>query len=191
MGMDLDTFQSKLQNLVNQWPFYGSWDSELNVIRVALGADTTTRDATLQLPPVGLRPGNAANTPFTNAALKLINQGKAGNLSTISMANILGAVAPPGAPVNIVPPALTYVSGGGGPGNVGSQYAAGPGTWNPNTGNTRTNQWYSGGAAIPGSTGPSYTAQASDSGNSIGCAVTMTNNGQASAPAMSNLVVIA
>ena len=189
MSVDPNTFEGRLQNLVKSWPFYPNIDAELNAIRIALGADTTTRDATLQLPPVGLRPGNVANTPFTNQVLKLVNSGKGGNLSTITMANIIGGISM-SAPINTVPPALTYISGGTGAGTVGAQYARSLGTWTP-SGGTPSQQWFSGGSAIAGSTAATYTVQESDSGNSIGCAVTMTLNGMASAPAMSNLVAIA
>lgn len=190
MGYMLDDFQSQLLLAIGRFSSDPNATTELNQIRILLGGDATIGDVTLEIPPSGLVPGNPFNSPFVNEILKLINRGKGGNLSTIAMANIIGGVAPPGGPINTTPPALTYVSGGGGPGNVGSQYAAGAGVWNPSTGNTRTNQWYSGGSPIAGATVGAYTAADTDSGNSIYCTVTMTNAG-GSGSANSNSVAIA
>lgn len=190
MSYALSDFEAQLILAVGKFYRDPNEAAELNAIRIALGADATTHDATIQLAPPGLQPGNRANSPFVNAVLKLINRGKGGNLSTISMANIIGGVAPPGAPVNTVPPTISYQSGGGGAGTVGALYIRTVGTWTP-TGGIPSQQWYSGGAPVPGMTATSYTAQDSDSGNSIACAVQMTLNGQTSAPAMSNLVAIA
>lgn len=192
MIMDVPTFQSKLQQLVSAWPFYLNVDPELNAIRIALGADNTTRDTTMQTAPAGLQPGNAANTPFTNAVLRLVNAGKAGNLSTITMANIIGGIASPGPPVNTVAPTITYVNGGSGAGTVGAAYASGVGTWVPPAAqNTRTNQWMRNNTTpIAGATAATYTAVAADSGNTIALQVTMTNAG-GSTPALSNVAAIA
>lgn len=189
MSYALSDFEAQLILTVGKFYRDPNEAAELNTLRIALGADATTHDATIQLAPPGLQPGNRANSPFVNAVLKLINRGKGGNLSTISMANIIGGIAPPGAPVNTVAPTITYVSGGGGAGTVGASYALNTGTWVP-TGGVRSNQWYSGGVAIPGATAVTYTAQASDSGSSIYGAVAMTLNGATSQPANSNSVAI-
>lgn len=173
MIVDVTTFQGRLQNLINSWPFYPNVDPELNVIRIALGADATTRDTTLQTAPAGLQPGNALNTPFTNAVLKLVNIGKAGNLSTITMANIIGGIST-APPQNTAAPTLTLVTGTAG--TVGATYANAFGTWVPPTAQlTMSRQWMSGGSPIAGATAGTYTIQASDSGNAVLCAVTGMN----------------
>jgi hypothetical protein len=167
-------FANQLLLAMGTFPAYANQGSELDAIRLALGADSTSRDTTMQTGPVViLRPGNVLNSPFTNTVLKLINRGKGGNLSTITMANVIGGinVLPP---VNTVAPTISYVSGGGGAGTVGGQYASNSGTWNP-TG-TPTRQWLRNGANIAGATGVAYTIIAADSGTSISCRVTMTNS---------------
>lgn len=81
------------------------------------------------------------------------------------------------------PPALTYVSGGGGAGNVGSQYACSAGTWTPTPpAPTFQRQWIRNGSPIAGSTGTTYTVQTADIGTTINCLVTATNPAGSSAP---------
>lgn len=86
-------------------------------------------------------------------------------------------------PTNTVAPSLTYVAGGGGAGNVGSQYACGAGTWTPTPpAPTFQRQWIRNGSPIAGSTGTTYTIQTADIGTTINCLVTATNAAGSSAP---------
>lgn len=192
MSYQLDDFASQANIVVRKFFRDPTEATELNQLRIALGADASTHDTTLDTPArsTGLQPGAATNSPFINEMLLLINRGKAGNLSTISMANILGSIAPPTAPVNTVPPTITYTSGGSGAGTQpGAVYARGTGTWTPG-GGVPSQQWYRGATPIAGSTGVSYSTQAADSGLSISCHVIMTLNGASSAPVASNSVAI-
>lgn len=90
-------------------------------------------------------------------------------------------------PTNSAAPSLTYVTGGGGAGNVGSQYACSAGTWTPSTPMpTFTRQWLRDGAAIPGATATTYTIQTADVGHVITAQVIATNPAGSSAPATSS-----
>lgn len=96
------------------------------------------------------------------------------------MIEIIPSLSPPSL---VTPPLLTYVAGGGGAGNVGSQYACGAGSWTPNTPMpTFTRQWIRNGSPIAGSTGTTYTIQTADIGTTINCLVTATNPAGSSAP---------
>ena len=80
---------------------------------------------------------------------------------------------PLGPPTNTVPPTITPI----GTLEVGQQLVCSNGAWTGAP--TFTRQWASGGNAIGGATGPTYTIQASDVGNMILCRVTATNAGGA------------
>lgn len=170
--------------------FYSNRATELTAIATALGADPTYQDTTLQTAPVGLQPGNPANSRFTNDILLVVNAGKGGNLTNAQMAAAinagLGQFVPP---TNTVAPSITFLSGGGGAGTVGAQYANNTGTWTP-AGSTFTRQWLRNGVAIAGATAQSYTMAAADSGTSVSCQVTATNPA-GSAQAVSNAVAVA
>lgn len=187
MSMDIDTFQDRAQSILDRFDAYSNKVNEANAVRVALGADTTTRDATVQTAPVGLRPASRTQSAFTNALLLEVNKGKAGNLSTINMANVLGGlvVSPP---TNTVPPTITYASGAPA-GTVGSIYARGNGTWTP-AGASFTQQWLRNGANIAGATGTTYTTVAADGGTTLSCRITATNEAGSNS-AVSNTAAIA
>lgn len=174
MSYALSDFEAQLILAVGKFYSDPNEATELNTIRIALGGDATTRDTTIQRAPSGLQPGNRVNSPFTNAILKLINRGKGGNLSTISMANIIGGITS-SPPINTVPPAINYVTGGT-PGEGGATYARNAGTWTP-PGSTYTQQWLRNGTAIAGATGTTYITVVADVGTSLSCAVTATNTG--------------
>src|SRR5580693_5867514 len=78
-------FYNKIILLGQQNATYPTLVDEMTAIATALQADTTTHDLTIQLPPAAVKPG-AAQTPFTNQALLLVNRGKAGNLANVTMA---------------------------------------------------------------------------------------------------------
>jgi hypothetical protein len=100
MSYDLGTFQDKASLVMKQYANYANLETETQAIATALGTDTTTHDATIKTAPVvGLQPGQASHSPFTNDLLIVINRGKAGNLSNSAMAAELQAVLPPAPPV--------------------------------------------------------------------------------------------
>jgi hypothetical protein len=75
-------------------PTYPTLVDEMTAIATALQADATTHDLTIQLPPAAVRP-SAAQTPFTNQALLLVNRGKGGNLANVTMAAAITNAFPP------------------------------------------------------------------------------------------------
>lgn len=96
------------------------------------------------------------------------------------MIEIIPSLQPP---ANAAPPQLTYVTGGGGPGNVGSVYQCTNGTWTPTTPTpTYTRQWLRDGNPIPGATTTVYTIAPADIGSIVGCAVVATNPAGSSNP---------
>lgn len=96
------------------------------------------------------------------------------------MTEVIPSLAPP---TNVTPPSLTYVTGGGGAGNVGSIYSCNAGTWTPTAPMpVYTRQWLRDGDPIAGSTGTTYTIALADVGHIINCAVVATNPAGSSAP---------
>lgn len=187
MSMDIVTFANRAGLVMRTFARYPNLVAEANSVRVSLGADPTTRDATLQTAPAGLRPGHRTQSTFTNALVHEVNKGKSGNLSTVTMANVIGSLTP-SPPAATAAPVITYVSGGGGAGTQpGAQYARSNGTWTGSP--TLTTQWLRNGANIAGQTAASYTTVAADAGVNLSCRVTGTNaNG--STPSVSNVVAI-
>lgn len=188
MSVAAADFQNQLLLIGRKNRAYPAMITEVQNIANALGTDTTTRDRTISLHPAPIRVGQD-KTPFTNEVNLLVNRGKAGNLANSVMASslnsALGQILPP---VNTLAPTITYVSGGGGAGTVGAQYASSTGTWQAPT-PTYTRQWLRNGANIAGATAASYTVVAADSGTTLSCRITATNpNG--STPIVSNSVPI-
>lgn len=96
------------------------------------------------------------------------------------MTEVIPSLQPP---TNVTPPTLTYITGGGGAGNVGSQYACSAGAWTPTTpAPVYTRQWLRNGNPIPGSTATTYTIATADIGAVINCAVVATNPAGSSNP---------
>lgn len=90
-------------------------------------------------------------------------------------------------PSNTVLPVLTYVTGGGGPANVGSVYQLSTGTWTPATpAPTYARQWMRNELPIPGATATAYTVQLADVGALISGMVTATNATGTGGPVGSN-----
>jgi len=158
--------------------------TELNAIISALNPDPTTHDTTIETAPAGVQPGNVLNTPFAGEVIRLVNRGKAGNLTNAAMATALSqeiaAVLPP---VNTGPPVAS------GTGTVGSTLNVTTGAWS-NFPASYTYQWLRGAATIAGATASSYVLVAADSGNSVSCRVTATNP-TGSASTTSNAIAIA
>ena len=119
MSVSYSQFQQEVALQVLKFRYYSTAanptppaavNAELNAIATALASDTTTHDETIENPvSTTLQFGNVANTDFTDLILYHVNKGKAGNLSTATMAQaidgVTGALAAPG--VVDVP----YVSG--------------------------------------------------------------------------------
>jgi hypothetical protein len=158
--------------------------AELNAIAAALATDPTTHDATIETPPAGLRPGDVANTHYTNAVLNVINRGKGGNLRPLDMGNAITAELS-----EIFPPVMTSAPVASGTGTVGQTLNVTNGNWTY-VPTSYAYQWIRGITIIPGATAAAYTLQAADSGTSITCRVTATN-AAGSTPATSNAIAVA
>ena len=162
---------------------YPNVAAELGVIATALGSDTTTHDTTIQTPPAGLRPGDPANSRFTNDVLLVVNAGKAGNLSNAAMAAAINAgIASEVPPVNTAAPVVS------GTGTVGQNLTTTNGTW---TGaDSYTYQWLRNGATIAGATANVYALVGADSGNNVSSRV-IALNAAGTTPATSNSIAVA
>ena len=159
--------------------------AELNAIATALGSDPTTHDTTLQTAPAGLRPGNAANTRFTNDILLVVNSGKAGNLTNTQMSNAITAgLANEIPPVNTSAPAVT------GTGTVGNTLSCTQGNWTY-VPTAYAYQWRRNGVNIGGATAATYLLQAADSGTNITCSVTATNAAGSTVAPISKAIAVA
>jgi hypothetical protein len=156
--------------------------AELNAIAALLGTDTTTHDATMLTAPAGLRPGNKANTRFTNDILLVVNAGRGGNLTPAAM----GAAITAGL-ANELPPVNTAAPVASGTGTVGQVLSCTQGTWT--YGQTYTYQWLRGGVNIAGATAASYTLVAADSTTNVSCRVTA-HNPAGTASATSNAIAV-
>jgi hypothetical protein len=176
-------FSSQVALKAGKYRAYSNRVTELNAIAAALGSDATTRDTTIQTAPAGLKPGNAANSPFTNAVLLVVNAGKGGNLTAAAMAAAITAGL-----ANEIPPANTVAPVVSGTGTVGQTLSCTQGTWT--YGQTYAYQWLRGGATIAGATNPTRILIAADSGTNISCRVTATNPA-GSTPATSNAIAVA
>ena len=182
MTVYANNFQNDIILLGKQNLTYPNLIPELGTIYTALNSDSTTRDLTLQTPPAALKPG-ADKTRFTNAALLLVNRGKAGNLANVAMANVisssLGLIAPP---VVSAAPVVT------GTPTVGATLSCTTGAWQYSP-TSYAYQWRRGATPIAGATASTYVLQALDSGTSVSCQVTATNPA-GSASALSNAIAV-
>jgi hypothetical protein len=159
--------------------------AELNAIAAALNTDTSTHDATMQTAPAGLRPGNRANTRFTNDILLVVNAGRGGNLTPVAMGNAITAgLAQEIPPVNTTVPALT------GTGTVGQVLTVTNGNWTY-TPSSYTYVWRRGATTIAGAAASTYMLVAADSGTTITCIVTARNAAGATAAPPSNGIAVA
>lgn len=153
-------------------------NAELNAISTALATDTTTHDETIENPvSTTLQFGNVANTDFTDLILYHVNKGKAGNLSTATMAQaidgVTGALAAPG---NIDVP---YVSGLT---PVGSLLTCTQGNW-AGTPSSYAYAWKRDGTTAIGTNANTYTTIAGDQTHLVTCVVSATNGqGTTAAP---------
>jgi hypothetical protein len=143
-----------------------------NALAAALNPDPTRYSVELQAPVPGLMPGNAANGPMLNDLLRVVNRGKAGNLTPLAMSNaITAALSTINPPANTTAPAATATS----------LSVATPGVCSVTNGNwnyaptSYTYQWYRGGTLIAGQMGTSYTLVVADEGFMITCRVTAEN----------------
>jgi hypothetical protein len=142
--------------------------AELNAIATALGTDPTTHDTTLQTAPAGLRPGNAANTKFTNDILAVVNAGKGGNLTNAQMAAAITAGLS-----NELPPVNTAAPVASGTGTVGLTLTCTQGTWT--YGQTYAYAWLRDGTPVTNGAASTYVLVAADSTHTLTCRVTATN----------------
>ena len=184
MSYDILTFTREIKAIAGMHKWNTARTTELQAIATALGTDTTTHDSTIQTPPAGLQPGNAANTKFTNAVLQIVNKGKGGNLTTAAMASaITSGISGFVAPTNTTAPVVS------GTASIGNNLTTTNGVWTGSPTNY-TYQWTRGGAAIAGATAGVYALIGADSGTSVGCQVTA-ENGAGSATTPSNALAVA
>jgi hypothetical protein len=180
MSYQLADFVDQVEQAVRTDKWYsGDRAAELNAIAALLATDPTTKDSTLQKPPVGLRPGNRGNTPFANKVLAVVNRGKGGNLLPLDMGNAITArLSDFFPPVNTALPVVT--------GTTTLTTTNGNWTYVPTS---YAYIWLRGGVPITGATGQSYTVVAADSGTNITCRVTA-SNAAGSTSAMSNPIAV-
>ena len=159
-------FTSQIADLARIHKWNPNRATELNAIATALSGDTTTtHDATMQTAPAALHPGLASHTKFTNDVLLVVNQGRAGNLTTTEMSNAITAgISKFLAPVNTTPPAVT--------GTTTLTCTMGIWTYAPTE---YEYQWMRGAAPIAGATASTYTVTPTDSGTSVSCRLTAIN----------------
>ena len=187
MSMDPVTFQGKISLIMAQYWTYPNLAAEVQAIITALDADPTTYDKTMQTPARGLIPGIAGQTPFTNEMLRIINIGKAGNLSNTAMADeineLLGNAVPP---VNVDAPFIP------GTASLGIMLTVTNGNW-LNHPTSYTYQWRRGTAtAIAGATAASYTIVAADvTAGAVNCLVTAVNGAGSTSHASNSVAVTA
>jgi hypothetical protein len=172
----------KLVTMVHKWNV--NRITELQAIATALGSDTATHDTTMKSGPAQiLQPGNAKNTKFTNDVLLIVNQGKAGNLTTAQMsAAITSGLAGFVPPVNTTAPAVT------GTPSLGNNLTCSNGVWS-GAPTAYTYQWLRGGAQIAGATSNVHAVVGADSGATLTCRVTAENKA-GSTSALSNGVAV-
>ena len=163
---------------------YPNMAAELTAIATALGSDPSTHDTTITTPPVGLQPGNPANSHFTNDILLVINAGKGGNLTNAQMAAAITA----GIPVD-VPPSNTVAPAVTGTPSIGNNLTTTNGTWTESP-TSFTYQWLRASVPISGAVNQVYALVGADSGNPVRCQVTAIN-AAGSASANSNTVAVA
>lgn len=184
MSYQVADFQSQVALTAAIHNSYPTRAAELNAIATALNTDTITHDTTIKAAPTGLKPGHRLNTRFTNAILRAVNAGRAGNLTPLQMSNAITAelskVLPP---VNTTAPFVT------GTATVGSTLSCTQGNWTY-VPTSYAYQWLRGGATIAGATASTRVLQAADSGTNISCRVTATNPA-GSTPATSNAIAVA
>jgi hypothetical protein len=184
MSYQIADFTSQVDLLVRRYPAYANRAAELNAIASLTATDPTRHDKTIETAPVGLQPGNAANSPFTNAVLEAINRGKAGNLTPLAMGNaITGELS------KIFPPAMTSAPVVSGTGTVGQTLTTTVGNWTY-VPTSYAYQWLRGGNTPIGSGAATYVLQAGDSGANVSCRVTATNAAGSTA-AVSNAIAVA
>jgi hypothetical protein len=186
MSYDIGTFTNKILLAVKSDKWYkGDRAAELNAIAAALNTDTTRRDATLQKPPTGLRPGRRTNTKFANNVLLVINRGKAGHLTPLAMSNAITAelskVLPP---VQTSPPVIS------GTATVGSTLTTTHGNWTY-VPTSYTYQWRRGAVNISGATAATHVLVAADSGTNITMQLTAHNAAGSTPASLSNAIAVA
>jgi hypothetical protein len=164
------TAQVSLVYVTNRW--YANRLAESNAIATALNTDPTTHSREMEAPTPNLNMGNPANSPFTNDVLRVVNRGKAGNLTPLAMSNaITAALSTINPPANTSPPVVTSTSLSVAANGVCST-TVGNWTYVPTA---YFYQWYRGAVPIPGATANSYTLVVADEGSMISCRVTAEN----------------
>ena len=177
-----DDFRTAIARRVHRFATYPDVEAELTEIAVALDEDDgTTHDMTIVTPADVLRIG-ADKSPFENEILHVVNKGRAGGLSGPDMSDAIQDVAGEvKAPEVIDAPVVS------GSTSVGSTLTSTKGNWR-NSPDTYAYAWKRGSTAI-GTNADTYDIVAGDSGSSLSCEVTATNNA-GSASATSNAIAI-
>jgi hypothetical protein len=171
------TQQVTLVYMINKWD--PTRLTQATNLATALNPDTTTHSTEIQTAPAGLIPGAASNTPMLNDLLRVVNRGKAGNLTPLAMSNaITNALSVVSPPANTAAPVVSSTSLSVAAAGVASTTN---GTWTGAPA-TYTYQWLRGGAPIFNATAQSYTLAVADETFMLSCRVTAENaNGTVSA----------
>lgn len=158
--------------------------AEFVAVATALASDTTKHDTTIETAPGILMPGQLAgvgsNTPSSVMLAKLINRGKAGNLSNSQMVAAIDGVVGQAAPPGVID--IPYVSA------AGALASCTTGNW-AGTPSSYTYAWKRDGTVAIGTNAATYTMVAGDTGHAIGCVVSATNVQGTTAAPLSNTVV--
>ena len=124
----------------------------------------------------------ADKTPFENEILHVVNKGRAGGLSGPDMSDAIQDVAG-----EVKAPEVIDVPVVSGSTSVGSTLTSTKGNWR-NSPDTYAYAWKRGSTAI-GTNADTYKIVVGDSGASVSCGVTATNNA-GSASAVSNAIAV-
>lgn len=165
MSYSIANFNSQIAQTTRGHKWNPNRATELNAIAAALATDPSRYDTTVTAAPAALRPGLATHTKFTNDILLVVNRGKSGRLTPLSMGNAITAglskILPP---VNTSVPAVS--------GTTTLTCTMGNWTYAP-TGYAY--QWMRGATPIGGATTNTYVVTPTDSGTSVSCRVTASN----------------
>lgn len=185
MSYLIQTFIAQLHLITGDFLWSSSTKAaELNAIAALLATDPTTHDATRETAPVGLQPSNAANTPYTNQVLRLVNRGKGGNLTPLAMGNAITAELS-----KLFPPVQTSAPTISGTGTVGQTLTATTGNWTY-VPTSYTYQWKRDGANILNATAATYVLVAANSTHSITMQLAATNAAGTTQASLSNAIAV-
>ena len=184
--MSVAQFTAEITQVARSHKWNTNRQTELTNIATALSSDTTKHPTEVQTAPAGLRPGNKANSRFTNDILLIVNNGKAGNLTTTQMSNaITAALSTVFKPVNTAPPVVTPA----GPVAHGATLTTTVGNWTY-VPTSYQYVWRRNGTPIAGATASTYVTTAADTAVTITMQLAATNAAGSTTAPLSNAVSV-